>query len=324
VDQSARSVYRKLRTLKNRFLNLIDSPIIILLYHRVTDLSGDPEMLAVSPANFRQHMKFLKNHFRILRFEEDWSQVKGPAVVITFDDGYADNLLEALPILEEIGVPATFFVSTGHIGIEKEFWWHQLEGILLREGEFPPSFRLNDPQHGSVWYAGTLIQRQALYAELNRLMQIVEGERRELWLEQLRKWAGRGMSAQSPHRSLSREELRRLAESPWSTIGAHTVTHSALSSLSEEQQRHEILTSRREIETITGTEVTTFSYPFGRKADYNRTSIRLCRDAGFSKVAANFPGPVHRWTDPFQLPRHLVRNWDADTFAAHLESFWTR
>ena len=324
VDQSARSVYRKLRTLKNRFLNLIDSPIIILLYHRVTDLSSDPEMLAVSPANFRQHLEFLKKHWRILRFEEDWFQVKGPAVVITFDDGYADNLHEALPILEEIGVPATFFVSTGHVGTNNEFWWHQLEDILLREGEYPSSFQLNDPQHGSVWDAGTFIQRQALYAGLNRLMQIVESERRELWLTQLREWAGRGTGGVPAHRLMSREELRRLAASPWATIGAHTVTHSALSSLSEEQQRHEILTSRREIETITGTKITTFSYPFGRKADYNRTTIRLCRDADFSKVAANFPGPVHRWTDPFQLPRHLVRNWDAATFAAKLESFWTR
>ena len=101
---AARSVYRRVRTVKNQLFNLIDQPVIILLYHRVTDLTSDPEMLAVSPNNFRSHIKFLKHHFRIARFDEDWSNLKEKAVVITFDDGYADNALEALPILEEVYV----------------------------------------------------------------------------------------------------------------------------------------------------------------------------------------------------------------------------
>jgi hypothetical protein len=52
--------------------------------------------------------------------------------------------------------------------------------------------------------------------------------------------------------------------------------------------------------------------------------VRLCREAGFMKAASNFPGQVHNWTDPFQLPRHLVRNWDLDIFAAEVKRFWTR
>jgi peptidoglycan/xylan/chitin deacetylase (PgdA/CDA1 family) len=297
---------------------------VILIYHRVTDLPSDPEMLAVSPENFRAHMEFIKRQFRVLRFEESWSSVKEPAVVITFDDGYADNALEALPILEEVGVPATFFVSTGRIGVGEEFWWHQLEGMLLRDGEFPARFKLNDASYGQVWDTSTLAQRQLLYASLNFLMQKIDPERQEDWLGQVRNWGGQGTAGKRIHRSMTREELQRLAASPWTTVGAHTVTHSALSALTEEQQRKEIFTSREDLEDITGTEITTFSYPFGRKVHYNKTSVRLCREAGFKKAASNFPGQVHRWTDPFQLPRHLVRNWDLDTFAAELKGFWTR
>ena len=139
VYRSVRATYRKVRAIKNHFLNLIDSPVIILIYHRVTDLPADPEMLAVSPDNFRLHMKFLKQQFGIVRFEEEWTNVQKPAVAITFDDGYADNVLEALPILEEIGVPATFFVSTGRIGSGREFWWDRLEGILLQDGDSRPA-----------------------------------------------------------------------------------------------------------------------------------------------------------------------------------------
>ncbi len=322
--RSVRAVYRKGRAIKNQLLNFINSPIIILLYHRVTDLSTDPEMLAVSPANFRGHIEFLKQQFRIVRFEEDWSKLQEPAVAITFDDGYADNVLEALPIMEELGVPATFFVSTGRIGTGKEFWWHRLEGILLRNGEFPARFELNDNRFGRTWDTDTPERRKMLYASLNQFMKSISPERQEIWLDQLRKWTGSSDVEKGIHRSMTHEEIKRLAASPLATIGAHTVTHSALSALTEDQQRTEIFTSKQDLEKMIGAEITTFSYPFGRKRDYNQTSIRLCREAGFVKAASNFPGQVHKWTDPFQLPRHLVRNWDPDTFAAEVKSFWTR
>jgi len=319
-----RGAYRKIRAIKNHFLNLIDSPIIILVYHRVTDLPSDPEMLAVSPENFRRHMQFLKQQFRIIRLEEDWADLKEPAVVITFDDGYSDNVLEALPILEELQVPATFFISTGHIGTRKEFWWHRLENILLREGEFPSHFALHDTRFGRDWDTGSLAQRQIMYAALNALMQRVGPDCRDSWFDQLVSWAAPGEIGRDMHRSMTAEELKSLAASPWATVGAHTVTHSALSALAEEQQRKEIFTSKKVLKDLTGAEITTFSYPFGRKTDYNQTSVRLCREAGFIKAASNFPGQVHRWTDPFQIPRHLVRNWDLDNFAPHIKSFWTR
>ena len=314
-----------MRSAKNRVFNIIDPPLIILIYHRVADLPSDPEMLAVSLENFRRQMEFLKRNFRILRFEEEWSDLKEPAVVITFDDGYADNFLEALPILEEARVPATFFVSTGHIGTDREFWWHRLEALLLDDGEYPARFELNDSRHGRVWFTASSEQRKVMYRTLNELMQKIDPDRRKVWLDQVAQWAGRDKDGgRSLHRSMTREELKTLAASPWATVGAHTVTHTALSGLTEEQQRHEIVSSRRDLEKITGREITTFSYPFGRKQDYDRTSVRLCREAGFMKAAANFPGQVHRWTDRFQLPRHLVRNWDVETFAAEIKGFWTR
>jgi len=322
--RSGRGAYRKIRALKNRILNGFDPPVVILIYHRVTALQSDPEMIAVTPGNFRRHMEYLKQHWPILRLEEEWPDMRERAVVVTFDDGYADNVLEALPILEEVGVPATFFVSTGHIGTGKEFWWHQLEDILLREGEFPPRFTLNDARHGRIWDTATLQQRKKTYASLCLLMRKVGPDRQADWLNQLRNWAGPLNVEQSIHRSMTREELKRLAASPWTTIGAHTVTHSALSALTEEQQRNEIFMSRQTLGKITGTEPATFSYPFGRKKEYDRTSVRLCREAGFMRAASNFPGQVHRWTCPFQLPRHLVRDWDLETFAAEMKGFWTR
>jgi len=100
------------------------------------------------------------------------------------------------------------------------------------------------------------------------------------------------------------------------------VTHTPLSVLSEDEQRFEIVASRHHLEKLLGREITVFSYPFGRKEHYNRTSVRLCREARFQKAASNFPGQAHRWTDVYQIPRQLVRNWDVDTFADKMRSFW--
>jgi peptidoglycan/xylan/chitin deacetylase (PgdA/CDA1 family) len=123
---------------------------------------------------------------------------------------------------------------------------------------------------------------------------------------------------------MSVQELRALAASDRATIGAHTVTHSRLAALSRDAQREEIAASKKQLEAWIDRKVTVFSYPFGRRRDYTRESMALCREAGFTKVAANFPGQAHRWSDPCQIPRHLVRDWPVDLFAQKLREFWTR
>jgi peptidoglycan/xylan/chitin deacetylase (PgdA/CDA1 family) len=304
-------------------LNAIDAPVIVLVYHRVTTLASDAEMLAVTPENFRSQMQYLKANFPVVRFEEEWKG-RGPAIAVTFDDGYADNALEALPILEEVGVPATFFVSTGRIGTEQQFWWHELEEIFLGDRPLPAKFSPEDNRLGKSWPAASRQQRQESYHGLVRLSNDAAPDLRERCLTRLRNWAGTAGAGNGASRSMNLEELRRLAQSPWVTIGAHTITHSRLSALSPDAQRQEIVTSKTDLEARLAREITVFSYPFGRKCDYTRETAALCREAGFVRTAANFPGQAHRWTDPHQIPRHLVRDWSVDEFAARLRGFWTR
>lgn len=313
--------YRLLQRLKHAATRSIDPPVVVLLYHRVTILQSDPEMLAVSPENFREQMAYLKANFRLVRLEEDWSALSEPAVAITFDDGYADNFVEALPILEEVGVPATFFISTGNIGTDHEFWWDQMERVLLRSQRLPASFTLVDRDFGRKWPTVTVAQRQTLYVTLNTLAQKIETARLDGWMEQLREWSGQRKASEGINHALNFEELRSLANSPWATIGAHTVSHVALSALSAERQRQEIFSSKETLEKQIGKKIEVFSYPFGNKKHYNRTSVTLCREAGFIKAAANFPGQVHRWTDLYQLPRQIVRNWDLTTFVANMKNW---
>lgn len=318
---SARSL---VRTPLNKLLNKVDPPVIVLIYHRVTTLLSDPEMLAVSPDNFRQQMRYLKDNFSLVRFEDDWVKVAKPAVCITFDDGYADNALEALPILEEVGVPATFFVSTGTIDTNQAFWWDELERIIIAMQNLPPSFTLDCGRSVKTWPTGTRSERQKFYQDIVQALKKVTVEKRTDLLIQLRHWAETEEEITCTHRAMTVEELRLLSKSRWVTIGAHTVTHTRLSSLSPVAQAEEISASKRQLEAWLSRDINVFSYPFGRRCDYTKGSVAACRKAGFSKSAANFAGLSHRWTDPYQIPRHLVRNWPVATFAEKIQGFWTR
>jgi len=310
------------RVAGNILFNLLDPPVLVLTYHRVRVSQPDPQLLAVTPDYFRDHLQVLKNRFPVVSFEDDWSHIKRSAVAVTFDDGYADNVLEALPILEETGVPATFFVSTGAIGTDQEFWWDELERILLGEWAFPARFELEDSLFGRTWPTGTAAERHALYTALLLLMKKVEAVRRGSWLTQLRHWVRAGEEGREINRAMTANELRLLAQSNWATIGAHAVTHTPLSSLPVEEQRKEIEGSKKQLESWLGREVRVFSYPFGHRCDYTQETTALCKDAGFVKAAANFPGQAHRWTDPFQIPRLVVQNWPAEVFIKRLKRFW--
>ena len=124
------------------------SKVNILYYHRINDIQNDRHLLCVTPENFEQQLKFLKHNYNILRFEEDWSQTDRDSIVITFDDGYMDNLTHALPILEGENIPATVFVSTGNMEKNCELWWDELETVLFTGDIFPKELRLKDDTYG--------------------------------------------------------------------------------------------------------------------------------------------------------------------------------
>jgi len=318
-----RSVYRMCRSVVHRISNRLDCPVVILLYHRVTSFDSDSHSLKVSPDNFRDQMRFLCENYPVLRFEADWKNVREPSIVVSFDDGYADNVLEALPILEEVGVPATFFIATGTIGSKTEFWFDELEFLVLRQRSFPPYFELKDVRYGRRWSTKTWTDRNVLFCEITPLIKELDFDRRENWMMQLRDWVSSNRITRESNRPMTVEELCALAESPVATIGAHGVTHSALAALSPVQQMEELSSSKKKLASWTGKNISLFAYPYGARRYYSRASIGLCNKVGFTKATTNIPGQVHRWTDPYQIPRQKVSNWPMARFAIELSKFWT-
>jgi peptidoglycan/xylan/chitin deacetylase (PgdA/CDA1 family) len=307
---------------------------LILMYHRVTRLESDPHLLAVTPENFASQLEVLRRRVSVIplsdlagRLQE--GRVPRRTVVVTFDDGYADNLHEAKPLLERFEVPATVFVTAGHVGSDEEPWWDELDRILLQPGDLPSTFHLD----GVAWELGPSAEytpadrrrdrdwhieredaptaRHRLFLELFDRLLTLDGDGRREILERLRAWAGLGTAGRASHRTLNVDELSRLSEPGLIEIGAHSMTHPALEHLSEGEQRHEVERSKVRLEELLGTPVTSFAFPHGSCGDRTR---RIVADAGFACACDSRSEPVWRSADRLRLPRVCVRDWDADAF----------
>jgi peptidoglycan/xylan/chitin deacetylase (PgdA/CDA1 family) len=261
------------------------------------------------------------------------------SVIVTFDDGYADNLHNAKPVLERYDVPATIFLASGFIGREREFWWDELDRIFLQPGTLPErlSLSINGGTYrwelgevaryseGASWYhrgwrawEEAPSSRHSLYKSLWELLNpLTEGERQRV-LDELLRWAGVESMSHPSHHPLSFEEVLALAQGELIEVGAHTVTHPRLSALPAASQRDEIQGSKARLEEVLGHPVTSFAYPHGGRSDYTAQTVSMVREAGFACACSYFAGIVGQSTDRFQLPRMNVQDWDGEEFAWRL------
>jgi len=344
ISRSSRYVRKAASRLGNRF----GSETLVLMYHRVADLRSDPQQLSVTPCHFAEHLEVLQSHCRPVRLRDIYAngrrrQDTRTAVTLTFDDGYADNLYNAKPLLERFDVPATVFVATGYTGGQLEFWWDELERLLLMPGMVPRVLRLvvsgksyEWDLDGSAEYSEAIYERerswitadnddpssrQRIYRSLHQLLRPLRDRERRDILDRLRSWAGAQRNARPTHRPLSAEEIVQLKDGGLVEIGAHTVSHPVLSSLDPMEQREEILASKTRLEDISGTAVTCFSYPYGTVSDYTQETVRIVRQGGFGCACSNFPGVVRWKRNRFELPRFVIRDWDGEAFTKRLQAF---
>ena len=95
----------RLRRLARSISNIFIRQAIVLLYHRVIELPSDPQLLCVSPRNFAEQLQVIRGYGRAIQVKALGKALQSgnrgrPVVVVTFDDGYADNLYHAKPLLE--------------------------------------------------------------------------------------------------------------------------------------------------------------------------------------------------------------------------------
>jgi len=174
-------------------------------------------------------------------------------VMLTFDDGYADNL-QALPILEAHQVPAVFFISPGPVVANEIFWW---DAVFREES-----------------CRGTAVKK--IHSDIARLAALDVPCIRDIVL---RRYGVRALEPTTEFdRPLSVAELRDCAASPWIEIGNHSYDHSLLVGKSLESARRQLLLAQSTLEEITGLRPISVSYPYGIFTD---ETIELAKSCGF-------------------------------------------
>ncbi len=297
--------------------------VLCLLYHRVNPIPDDMYHLTVSPYHFEEQIRYVKKHFPVLRFEEDWTGTDRDSVVITFDDGYRDNYEYALPILEKYHVPATIFVSTGYVDSGREYWWDEIARVLTRDVDYPGQFELKDSLYQYTWDTHSREARIEMIRSLHWILKMdPDVERANLWLEQIRNWAGIGREGRKENLPAGVSQLLELGCSDSITLGAHTVNHRSLGVQTKEGQRYEIGASVSFLERALGRKVNTFSYPFGSPVHFNQDTFEICRQKGIIKAATTVKGLWRENTNPYAIPRVEAADKGGREFEEFMKECW--
>ena len=296
---------------------------LILGYHRITAYEHDPFNICVSPQHFAEQLIALRQlaepiPLMVLLAGLREGNLPKRAVVITLDDGYADTLYEAVPLLEQYHIPATVFVTTGYQG--RHFWWDILERILTTPC-LPPKSYLSLPYPIKIQMEQlTLATRKQMLWQLYNYLLPLPAEEREIVMEQLQKWLVE--DSDRGGRPLDSTELRQLTAHELITIGGHTVTHPLLATLSPPQQEFEIRQCKIDLEgTIEGDPIAVFSYPNGSHSSITQS---LIQKVGYQCACASYNDLIYQNSDPFQLPRFWISDWNGVQFSRWLQHWLPR
>lgn len=285
--------------------------LFLLEYHDVSAGGREAEGV-IAQTRFRRHLHHLRRRYRCVTLAEGARRLAAPGglaedlAAVTFDDGYAGNFEAAWPALREAGVPATFFLTTGFLD-GHGLWFDRARRLLAaqrllatrRQGGRPLSPALARRLAAALDGHPLTGDPEAVLDRFKRL----PPRRRDDLLDELAATAGEPASpAATP---LTWDQAQQLLAAG-AELGAHTVNHPVLATLSPAEQEEEIRASRRRIAEETGTPPTTFAYPNGAAGDFDRHTLALLPRAGFSAACTTLCGSNPPGADPYTLRRHGV------------------
>jgi peptidoglycan/xylan/chitin deacetylase (PgdA/CDA1 family) len=260
--------------------------LLVVLYHGVISAEADPLGYCVHVGEFDQQIANLSRYFRPVSLAEVIAAAKSRArlpdraVLVTFDDGYRNNLLQAAPILRKHGVPAVFHVTAGYIGTDQILW---IEEICLRIRHWPLSNVPMPAGQPDASLPSDPVDRSALADRVSKSCKDLKEDAKERYLARLRQVSvpyGEDCLEEA-YAFMSWDEVRRLQEQGFD-IGSHTINHPILSALDPAAAAWELAESKRLIEERLGGNCLSVAYPNGRREDVSDAALEAARIAGYS------------------------------------------
>lgn len=275
--------------------------VTILAYHGINE--GPCSLnLFLNPRKFSAQMRFFRDHYSVIPLAQaeillqNGHRPDQDYIVLTFDDGYKDNYQFAFPILSELGLPATIFLTTEPIDTGFPTFVYALI-LALHAG---PVKLLDLSRHGlGRLYLVDDTSRQGAVAKIDQHSKQLAPVERQALLDDI--LAQLNLTRESPGfqgKMLSWDDIRQMRRSGI-TFGAHTVTHPVLARLELAEIRREISESKRAIEQQLGERITSFAYPYGTQKEVNQAVVDIVRESGFSSAVVlleDHESPVNLYT----------------------------
>jgi peptidoglycan/xylan/chitin deacetylase (PgdA/CDA1 family) len=302
--RASRAIRHGARHLERR----LPADLGVLAYHRVAQPAHDPWALSVTPRHFDEQLTVLRELGRVERLDValDTSPLtrclrRRPIFALTFDDGYVDNLRNAVPILEKHDAPATIFIATGMLD-EPSFWWDVLSDLIfgsaMASGRFiEAASRLDLLTGEQAHMCGDDLD--AVHGELYALMIRLPPADIAPILGELS--AQLGLASPTPSgRPVTTDELLDLASHPLITVGIHTVNHVRLTLLSPGQARAEVVDAARRLGQLIADQPRVLAYPYGAASP---AIAEVARSAGITHAVTTDSRWVGLRENPMLIPR---------------------
>jgi len=285
------------------------------MYHGVAPQLTDPlvENAHISAALFRRQIRHLKRHYRVVSLAELRDRLDGGQpvpddwAVLTFDDGFRNNLHCAWEIVRAEGLPMSVFVVTDVIGTRTTL----LTSLVLMAVTGCAATTLRVPRPGGEWASravGSRRQRANAYWELLPVLKAMDAVEKGRVFEEFFAQLGEGeldeIRARYPSYDwLDWDEVRELHREGVD-IGSHTRTHTYMrDELGRDRLRDEIEGSRKRMEAELGAAPDHFAYPNGSPADFSALTREVVQAAGYRCALTTVRGPVIPGDDPYELRR---------------------
>ncbi|NQT51559.1 polysaccharide deacetylase family protein [bacterium] len=263
---------------------------LVLRYHRVGGTPEEPVPLGVSPEEFDAQLRFLRARCHVVSPSElvtalgEGRPLAPGTATITFDDGYADNFTTAFPLLQEHGLPAAFFVTTGWIGTHRMLWWDRLREVVHGAvgSPSPAAERLVDVP-GIEALAPTSLATHHDAAALELALATawrnlrLPPEDMEPLIDRVAHALGGPAPPSQGHRPMTWEQVEQLRRAGME-IGSHLVSHVRLATAPPERARDELVQSKQTLEERLGESVDLVAYPEG---SHSREVQALAAEAGY-------------------------------------------
>jgi peptidoglycan/xylan/chitin deacetylase (PgdA/CDA1 family) len=286
---------------------------VILRYHSIQDFYGEiAQAIGTGICHgqniFKEHMEIIARYFHpvsmndLLMFSQGKRGIPKRAVVVTFDDGFADNYEFARPILNRYGIQAAFYITVEFVDSQAAPWFCRLRhafGTTKKD-------KWLDQGDGKTWSLGDEAEKRDAYlCACQRCARVVEDEQ-----ERAVRSIEEALEIKSlSHKNLlmmSWDQIRRLSEDGH-IIGSHTLTHPNLAHIGQFGLNRELAESRRRLEDKLQTKISHFSYPSPiLEPHWNENTQEAVKRAGYETAVTCTPGPVGLKTNPLSLNRIWV------------------